>query len=229
VGHPLVDLARAARPREEVLSAAGLDPGRPVVALLPGSRASELRHILPTMSEAAALIAARVSGVQFLVARAPSLADDLFEPLTALASAGVPVSEIAGDADGVLASAEVAITASGTATVQAAMHGTPMVVVYRLSPLTYAIGRTVVRVDHYCMVNLIAGRRVVPELVQESFTPERVAAETVPLIVDPGRRAAMQAELAAVRAKLGGPGASARAAQAVLETARARVIDPVSP
>jgi lipid-A-disaccharide synthase len=231
VGHPLVDLAQATRSRQELLASAGLDPARPVVALLPGSRASELRHILPTVSAAARLVAAKVPGVQFLAARAPALGDDLFAPLAALTRASIPTATITADADSVLAAADVVITASGTATVQAALHGRPMVVVYRLSPLSYAIGRAVVRVDHYCMVNLIAGGRVVPELVQEGFTPEAVAGETVGLLTDPARRDAMQRSLAEVRARLGGPGASDRAAGAVLDVAesRGRVFQRPSP
>jgi lipid-A-disaccharide synthase len=219
VGHPLVDLARSTKPREATLTAARLDPSRPVVALLPGSRASELRHILPTITDAARQIAARAPGTQFLVARAPALAGALFAPIASLAEEGIAAATITADTDNVLAAADVVVTASGTATVQAAIHGVPMVVVYRLSPLTYAIGRNFVRVDHYCMVNLIAGERVVPELVQDDFTPERVAGETLSLLTDQPRRDAMRRSLAEVRSRLGGPGASDRAARAVLDVA----------
>jgi len=122
-----------------------------------------------------------------------------------------------GRSDDVIASSDVAITASGTATVQAALHGRPMVIVYRLSPVTYAIGRRFVRVTTYGMVNLVAGRRIVPELIQADFTPERVADETVQLFTNHERAEAMRRDLAEVRAKLGVPGASSRAAAAVVE------------
>ena len=113
------------------------------------------------------LIRAVVPGVQFVVARAPSLADALFAPF---AGAAGPVM-VEGRTDDVLAASDVVITASGTATVQAALHQRPMVVVYCLSPLTYRLGKPFLKVDTYAMPNLVAGRRIVPELIQEGFTP----------------------------------------------------------
>jgi lipid-A-disaccharide synthase len=219
VGHPLVELAAARRERPAVLAAAGLDPGRPVVALLPGSRPNELRQILPTLVEAALAMTRTRPDLQFLVARAPSLSDPLFGPLDRLRSAGVAHAAVEGAADDVLASADVVVTASGTATVQAALHGRPMVIVYRLSPLTFAIGRAFVRVHAYGMVNLVAGHPIVPELIQDSFTPDAVAREVTALLTRPAQADAMRRDLADVRARLGGHGASARAAAAVLAAA----------
>lgn len=209
VGHPLVELARAAGSRVAVRQSLGLEVEKPVVALLPGSRPNELRAILPGLAAAARIIAARLPSAQFVVARAPGLADELFADL------GGPTI-IEQRADEVLAAADVALTASGTATVQAAIHGTPMVIVYRVSPLTYALGKPFVKVETYGMVNLVAGRRIVPELVQHAFTPEAVAGEAVSLLSDEARAGQMRAALAEVRAKLGGPGATKRAAEAIL-------------
>jgi len=121
----------------------------------------------------------------------------------------------------VLASADLALVASGTVTVQAALHECPMVVVYRLSPLTYRLGKPFVHVDTYAMANLVAGRRVVPELIQDDFTPERVADEALRVLTDPSHAAAVRRDLHDVRGLLGTPGASRRAAEAVLEVARA--------
>lgn len=219
VGHPLVDLAVPKRDRLDVLGAAGLDSLRPVVALLPGSRRNELTAILPTLAEAATVLAQRIPHVQFLVARAPSLDDGLFEPLTRLRQSGVPVAILSEAADDVLAASDVVITASGTATIQTALHGRPMVIVYRVAPLTYAIARRFVRVNTYGMVNLVAGRTIVPELIQEQFTAEAVAAEVESLLKDSGRAGEMRQELASVRARLGAPGASSRAAAAILSVA----------
>jgi lipid-A-disaccharide synthase len=216
VGHPLVELAAVAEPRESFLRAVGLDPARPTVALLPGSRPNEVRSILPDLVGAAELIASRVPGAQFVVARAPRLADDLF---TALPRSRPAIVVVDGKTDAVLAACDVVLTASGTATVQAALHDRPMVVVYRLSPLTYYLGKPFVKVDTYAMVNLIAGRRVVPELIQREFTAAAVADEAVPLLTDPVRAAQMREALALVRARLGGAGASHRAALAVLAVA----------
>ena len=225
VGHPLVDLVRVGQPREALLRGHGLDPGAPTVALLPGSRPNELRRIVPGMAASMPLIRARVPNVQFLVAAAPNLRDDLFAPL--MEGPGVSRPVILHDrTDDVLAASDVVITASGTATVQAALHERPMVVVYRLSPLTYRLGKPFVRVDTYAMANLVAGKRIVPELIQEDFTAERVASETVRFLTDRELHARTREELRRVREKLGDPGASARAAAAVLEVARTRNLQP---
>jgi lipid-A-disaccharide synthase len=215
VGHPLIDLAAPGRSRRDVAAAAGLDPARPIVAILPGSRPNEIRRLLPDLARSAALIARDAPGTQFLIARAPALDNALFESVPAGAGSP-PIAMLEHAADDVLAAADVVVTASGTATVQAALHGKPMVIVYRLSPLTYTLGRRVVRVDTYGMVNLVAGRMVVPELIQDAFTPEAVAGEIVSLLTDASRAATMRADLAEVCRRLGGPGASARAAAAVL-------------
>lgn len=216
VGHPLIDLARPTERRDEFLAAHGLTSDRPVLAILPGSRPSELRHNLPVMAAAVPLIAREIPGLQVVVGRAPALEDQLFAPLGPVRAFGVPVRVVSGATDDVLASSDAVVTASGTATVQAALHGRPMVIVYRLSPLTYRIGRAFVRVGHYGMVNLVAGRVVVPELIQDAFTPAAVTREAVSLLTDAARAEAMRRDLADVRAKLGGPGASRRAAEAVL-------------
>ena len=228
VGHPLVDLLDRRGARDVFLGAHGLDAARPILALLPGSRPNELRRILPTLARATRLVAARVPGVQFLVARAPSLDTALFAPIEAARTAGLSIVVIEGQTDAVLSSADAVVTASGTATIQTALHGRPMVVVYRLAPVTYALGRRLVRLRTYGMVNLVAGRTIVPELIQDRLTPETVAEEAVSLLTNRARADAMRAALAEVRHRLGEPGASHRAAQAVLrcrrlETRRSRL------
>ena len=220
VGHPLVDLARAQEPRETFLRDLGVDGSRPIVALLPGSRPNEVKRLLPVMQEASEQIAAKLSGVQFVIARAPSLDNGLFSNVR---WRNVRAVEVLARTDDVLAAADVAVTASGTATVQAALHGRPMVVVYRLSPLTYRLGRRFVHVDTFAMVNLIAGRRIVPELIQEDCTAANVAREVLALLTDPGHFDESRRALREVRDKLGQSGASARAAEAVLQTARGDV------
>jgi lipid-A-disaccharide synthase len=219
VGHPLLG-APPPEPREPFLRAHGLDPRKPVVALLPGSRGNELRQILPDLVRAAGVIASRVPDAQFILPRAPHLHDDQFAPLSGWpANAARPVV-VENAADAVLASADVAIVASGTVTVQAALHGCPMVVVYRLAPLTYRIGKPFVTVDTYAMANLVAGRRIVPELIQDEFTPEAAAGEALRVLTDPAHAARVRGDLADVRARLGDAGATRRAAEAVLAVAR---------
>ncbi len=217
VGHPLVDLARASAPRARFLPSLGLDASAPAVALLPGSRPNEVRAMLADLVAAAEIVAARVPGVQFLLARAPRLDDTLFAAAEAARARGLALTLVSGETDAVLAAADAALTASGTATVQAAIHDTPMVIVYRLSPLTYRLGRRFVTVDTFGMVNLIAGETIVPELIQDAFTPEAAAAEAVSLLTDADRRSRVREGLARVRERLGGPGASARAARAILD------------
>lgn len=240
VGHPLVDLARPTQDRAAFLTSVGLKPHAPTVALLPGSRPNELREILPDLVSAARLVATQVPDVQFLLARAPHLSDELLAPAIdaardesanggtprAGASLGPPLrlAMIEGRADDVLASADVVITASGTATVQTALHGKPMVIVYRLSNLTYRLGRRFVKIDTFGMVNLIAGHRIVPELIQDDFSPQSTCHEVVRLLRDEPHRARMIADVEEVRRKLGGTGASGRAAAAVLRLARDRAM-----
>jgi lipid-A-disaccharide synthase len=213
VGHPLIDLVQARSARAPFLSGLGLRPDARTVALLPGSRTSEVRRILPTLVEAAALVRAQVPDVQFVLARAPHLDDRWFDPVRQLPGAAV----VTGDTDTVLAASDVVVTASGTATVQTALHDKPMVVVYRVSGLEYRIGRRFVNVDTFAMVNLIAGERLVPELIQDGFTAQAVAADTVSMLTDAGRAARIRQGLAEVRSRLGGSGASRRAASAILK------------
>ena len=218
VGHPLIDLVQPRRTRDEFLASLRLDAAAPVVALLPGSRPNELTRLAPVMAAAVPLIAEGPAKagrpVQFVVARAPHLPDDLFERF------GIPgctLRIVEGQTDEVLQAADAVITASGTATVQAALHGKPMVVLYKLSPMTYTLGKPLAKVDMYAMVNLIAGRRVVVELIQDACTAEAVAAEASRLLTDAGYRQQMIEDLADVRQRLGGPGASTRAADAILD------------
>ena len=211
VGHPLVSLVRPAVDPAAFLREVGLDPARPVVALLPGSRPKEVAHNLPPLAAAVERVRAARPDVQYLAAVAAALPPGLVRD----ALRDRPVAVVHDRTHEALSAATAAVVASGTATVEAALLGTPMVVVYRLSPWTYRLGRRFVRVPYYAMVNLIAGRRVVPELIQAAFTAEGVAAELLPLLADTPGRQAMKAGLAEVRQRLGRAGASARAADEV--------------
>jgi lipid-A-disaccharide synthase len=216
VGHPLVDLARPAEDRAAFLAAQGLDPARPVVAVLPGSRPQEVAHNLPPIAGALRLLREQRGTLQFALAVAPSLDLRILDrDLDRL-----PVTRVAGRTHALLSASSAGIVASGTATVEAALMDLPSVVVYRLSPLTYALGRPFVRVPHYAMANLIAGREVLKEMIQRDFRPECVAREVMSLVEDPVRRRDVRQGLQQVRTRLGPPGASVRAAAVVAEVLR---------
>ena len=214
VGHPLIDLAKPRLSREAFLKRLNLDPSKPVLALLPGSRTNELARLAPVMAAAIPAIAEQVPGVQFVVARAPNLDDGLFEPF---GISRIPIRIANTETDDVLNACDAVVTASGTATVQTALYAKPMVVLYKLSPMTYRLGIRLARVDMYAMVNLIAGQRIVVELIQDACTAEAVVTEAVRLLNDQDYRTRMIASLEDVRRQLGGPGASDRAADAILE------------
>ncbi len=209
VGHPLADLDPPKVNRAEFARENQLDASKFWVGLLPGSRARELLANLPTMIEAARLLGPEY---EYLLPVAPTLnKDDVEARVQALAAQAKGVAiHVVHDARAVLQQARASIVASGTATVEAALIGNPFVVVYRVSRITYAVAQRVVRVAHVAMVNLIAGRRIVTELIQHDFTAPKVVAELRPLLEEGEARATMQAELRRVEAalKVGGDGAS---------------------
>jgi len=213
VGHPLADVVHPSLTRAEFASQHGLDPHRPIVALLPGSRRKEMSQHYRTILDACAIIAREHAGrgaVQFVHAAAPGI--DLQPFAEYERSLEIDIRHVPGAVYDVLASADCAIVASGTATVEAALLETPMVVIYRVAPLTAAILRRMVRTRDVGMVNLIAGRRVAPELIQDDFTPMNMAAEIGGLIDSSTAREDMKSALREVRAKLGSGGAIERAA-----------------
>jgi lipid-A-disaccharide synthase len=213
VGHPLAGVVKPSMTRDEFAARHGLSADRPIVALLPGSRASELARNFPAILEACERLTLEMSGgpaPQFVHAAAPGLGQ--------AASAGERASlqlvlkRIEDETYDVLAAADCAIVASGTATIEAALLGTPMVVVYRVAPATAFILRRLVHTPFFSMVNLVAGRGVVPELIQDDFTPAAVAAEVRRLLESSAAREEMKSGLAGVRASLGTGGAIERAA-----------------
>jgi lipid-A-disaccharide synthase len=211
VGHPLVDCVRATMTRAGFAARYGLDPQRPIVALLPGSRPKEVGYNLPGILEACRRLA-RDLNPQFVIAVAPGLPAAQFD---GLAFEGLNAKRIEGATYDALAAADCAIISSGTGTVEAALLGVPMVVVYRVSRITASIARRLLHTPFFAMVNLIAGRRVVPELIQDDFTAEALERETRRLLASPEGREAMKQELAGVRCQLGSGGAIERAAEII--------------
>lgn len=210
VGHPLVDRVRPTRSREDTLYRHGLDPQRRTIALLPGSRSQEVRFLLAPMLGAASLLG---NDYQFVLAAADTLKLEELQQRVKLSSVRV----IQGDTYNLIHASDVALVASGTATLETALLERPMVIVYRLAPLTYALARLLVRVPFIGMPNLIAERRIVPELIQGEVTPTRIAAEAMRLLTDAQAYSVAQAGLREVHQRLGGGGAAERAAALVVE------------
>src|SRR5438105_3017846 len=217
IGHPLVDSVHASLTREAFAQRYGLNPKLPIVAVLPGSRPSELAHHMPLLVAAVAQMSSEGQR-QFMFAVAPGLTQAQLEThLGALAPGAMVVENATYE---LLGAADVAIVSSGTATIEAALLGAPMVVVYRVAPFTAWVVRHLARTRLFAMVNVLAGKEVVPELIQDAFTPVRVVRETERLLGSEQDRAAMRGELAKIREKLGPPGAIDRAADIIAEMIR---------
>jgi lipid-A-disaccharide synthase len=202
VGHPLAELPLPAISREQFATANGLNAGKGWMGLLPGSRPREIGDHLPEMLRAARELAA--TGFQFIVPLAPTLnaaQRDEVKRLVEVHGSGLEI-RLVDDARAALLHARASVVASGTATVEAALMGNPFVVVYRVSPTTYAIAKRVVKVPHVAMVNLIAGKRIVPELIQNDFTAANIVQQMEPLLPDGASRQSMMQELARIRSLL---------------------------
>jgi lipid-A-disaccharide synthase len=215
VGSPVVEQVPAPATAAAFRERLGLAVEAPTLALLPGSRMSEIRRLLPSMVDAAKQLAAERPGLQIVVPVAPTIPRE--EVASRFEGSGLSPRFVDGRAPEVVGASDAAIVASGTAVLEAGLMQRPLVVVYRVSLLTYLVGRMMLKVAHVALVNLLAGRRLVPELLQGDMTPERIAAE-VRRVWDPGPpREEMLRGLEEVRGRLGGPGAAERAAEAVLE------------
>src|SRR5262249_1900205 len=225
VGHPLAHAAAHDLRREDFASQNKLDPARPWIALLPGSRSKEVLLNLPTMLEAAQCLHREGPGYDFVLPVASTLDEKWLQ--SQLGDAGSLI-HIAHDARAALKHSRAAVVASGTATVEAALAGTPFVVVYRLAPLTWLLGRRLVSLDTFAMPNLIAGRRIVPELIQRDCTPANIVRELTAIIPDGPAREQMLRGLAEVREKLRDSGSSEapalRAGREILGLLKDRVI-----
>lgn len=243
VGHPMADLPIPAITRSEFAAANDLDPNKTWIGLLPGSRAKEIRDNLPEMLQAAALLESQSGeGLEFVLPLAPTLTASQRATVREMVECGRGklTIRLVNDAKAALHHARASIVASGTATVEAALIGNPFVVVYRVSPITYAIAKRVVTVPHVAMANLIAGKPVVPELIQNDFTASNIVRHLSPLLPDGPSRQSMMMELAELRgllrARMPGRnpetgGAIARVAEITLELLghRARIAEAVPP
>lgn len=216
VGHPLVDIVKPRLSQEAAWSKAGKYPGRDLILLLPGSRLMEIQKMLPTMLQAAKLIQRKNPNTDFTMPRAKTIPLALLERM--VQEAGIKVKITEGDNYDVMFSADLALATSGTVTLEAALCGLGSVIVYKTSPVTAFIARRVINIPNIGLPNIVAGRHILPELLQEEFTPERLEEEALKLL-EPERNIQMKKDLAYVKERLGDPGAVHRVAELVLRIA----------
>jgi len=210
VGHPLLDVVRTKYSREEARRRFGLQEGRTTVGILPGSRPSEVLKLLPEMLKASEILVEKLGSVQFVLPIADTLKMDFVSHI--VQQYPVEVRVIRHDIYEAIGCADVVMVASGTATLETALLGIPMVVIYKVSALTYYMGKIFVKVDNIGIVNIITGKTIVPELIQKEANPKRIAAEIIDILSHRGRMNNIKEELSKIRDKLGSPGAGERAA-----------------
>ena len=215
VGHPLLDTVRPSMSREAAQEAFGLERERKTVGLFPGSRRGEIRNLLPVILDTARLLSERMPDLQFILPLASSLTRaDLAQYLD---RSPLPIKVIEGQGYDVMQVCDAIVTVSGTVTLEIALIGTPMVIIYRVSPLTYHVGKRLIKVDHIGLCNIVADERAVQELVQHDADPEKIASEILRLLTDGEYAGAIRLKLAAVRGKLGSGGGSERVARLAVE------------
>jgi lipid-A-disaccharide synthase len=215
VGHPLLDLIALEDEEGSPCRRYGKNGSSQLIGLLPGSRSSEVSRLLPVMLDMAAILLDMIPKVHFLVPLAPTISREQIAPY--LKGRNLPLTVVTDSTHEVIRACEMIVAASGTVTLEAAIMGTPLVVVYKVNPLTYWLGKRLVKVNHVALANIIAGEIVAPELIQHEVTPERIARESMKILNDHGRKEWIKRRLQDVREELGTPGASDKAAAIALE------------
>ena len=216
VGHPLVDIVKPKMSQAEAMAFAGKEEGKKLILLMPGSRLMEIEKMLPTLLEAAKLIKKQLPEVSFVMPRAGTIPISLLEEK--IKASGLEVKITEGNNYDLFSVADLALATSGTVTLEAALCGLGSVIVYKTNPVTYFIAKLVVNIPHIGLPNIVAAKSVLPELIQNDFTPTKVAQEALALL-ESGRNAKMKEDLAYVKERLGKPGAVGRVAELVLKIA----------
>ncbi|MBQ5600706.1 MAG: lipid-A-disaccharide synthase [Phascolarctobacterium sp.] len=217
VGHPLVDIVKPSMTKEEAMAFAGKEEGKKLILLMPGSRLMEIEKMLPTLLEAAKIIKKQLPEVSFVMPRAGTIPISLLEEKIQASGLDVKITE--GNNYDLFSVADLALATSGTVTLEAALCGLGSVIVYKTNPVTYFIAKLLVNIPHIGLPNIVAAKSVVPELIQNDFTPAKVAQEALALL-ESERNAKMKEDLAYVKERLGKPGAVGRVAELVLKIAR---------
>ena len=215
VGHPLMDREVKEQNTSKEIIAIKQSSGNPVIGLLPGSRKGEINTLLPIMLKAAVIIKKKLPAAQFIIPLAPGIERDFINPM--LAQTEIDSRMTTDCFYETLEACDMAVVASGTATLETAVMLKPMVIIYKVSLMTYLIGKMLIRVPFIGLANLVAGKKVVPELIQNDATPEKIAAETTAILNDPHRLEEIKTDLAAVKKTLGEKGASKEVASLAYE------------
>jgi lipid-A-disaccharide synthase len=215
VGHPLVDTVKVSRSKEDVLKTYGLAKDKITIALLPGSRANEITTLLGVMTASAKLINEKIPNTQFVIAKYPALPISMYE--NAVKNSSLDIKIVEADTHNVVASSDFAIVTSGTATLETAIIGCPLVIIYKVNLLTYIIYNIVSTTKFLGIVNIIAGREIAKEFLQYDATPEKISVFTISTVSDANKLKTMRDELKSVKDSLGNSGASKRAAGAILK------------
>lgn len=215
VGHPLLDLVKPHYSKQDSRKKISIAENKTTIALLPGSRLSEVTKLLPEMLRAAEILAQKIPDVQFVLPLADTLEEKNISDISK--SSPVKIKVITGLTYDVISSADLAIVASGTATLETGLLGVPMIIIYKVSPFSALIGRMIINVQHIGLVNIIAGKTIVPELIQSDANGQRIASEALAILLNEEKRQEIVVQLADIRAKLGSPGAARRAAQLALD------------
>ncbi|MBN1475250.1 lipid-A-disaccharide synthase [Candidatus Sumerlaeota bacterium] len=218
VGHPILDIMRLTMTRDEVFDHFGFDPDRRLIGILPGSRGQEIDRLLPTMIAAAELIAHEIPDVQFVLPRAMTVSAERVD--WHLSQSRLPIRVVDEYRYNVRSAMDFCLCKSGTSTLETAFLGCPMVVVYRVDHLSWFIGKSLVKVPFVGLVNVVGGEQVVPECIQQEATPRHIAEAALRILTDPELYENIRFQLQKIRARCGGPGASARAAAEVLRVAQ---------
>ena len=214
VGHPLLDIVKPTLSKEKAFEQFGLDPNRRTVGLLPGSRIHEIERLLPPLLASAHLLQEEIQDLQFVIPLAPGIPKTLLSPW--MKNISVPVKVVEGFTYDVMNLSELLIAASGTVTLEGAILGKPMIIIYKVSLPSSWVARALVRVDHIGLVNLVAEKEIAPELLQRDVNPQRISNEALRILRDPLLSRKMVESMGEVRQKLGEPGAAQRAAHITL-------------
>ena len=221
VGHPLVEHIKFSMPKEQAFKNFSLDPVKKTIALLPGSRYSEVKKVLPIMLKSAEIIYKELKNVQFILIKSPIIEKDAYEKIIHRGEQCSPPTSIINIIDDnrydAINCCDLAMAASGTATLEIAIIGKPFVLIYKVSFLTWLIAKILIKIPYIGLVNVVAGKKIIPEFIQFGAQPKKIAAACIDLLNSPDKTKNMQTELAKVKENLGSPGATSKAAKEILE------------